>query len=233
VITEWDDDLGRAWIVGPWAVGEGDTWMAAATELLDAALAGLPPAVSRYEMCGDIANQRLAALAGSRGWAATEPNLEVVADAEIVAAWRPRGDRTAAVLRPPVPGDVGAIAGLHDAEFPDSYASAAELVDGHLDGSRVMVVADSGSGGVAGYAAGEVQGDGAGFIEFVAVDRAARGAGVGRQLVTAITGQLLDRSPAGLVRLTVQDHRTRARALYERLGFRLDGTIVAFRSWTS
>jgi hypothetical protein len=42
VTTEWDDDLGRAWIVGPWVVGDGDAWTAAAVALLDAALAELP-----------------------------------------------------------------------------------------------------------------------------------------------------------------------------------------------
>src|SRR5918994_3251947 len=52
VITEWDDDLGRAWIVGPWVLGVGDAWMAAAVALLDAALAELPPTVTRYEMSG-------------------------------------------------------------------------------------------------------------------------------------------------------------------------------------
>jgi ribosomal protein S18 acetylase RimI-like enzyme len=233
VITEWDDDLGRAWIVGPWVVGEGDAWMAGAVELLDAALAGLPSAVSRYEMCGDMANQRLAALGRSRGWAATEPTHHLVADAGVVAAWRPGGDGQAAVLRPAAPGDIGAIAGLHDAEFPDTYASAAQLVDGHLDGSRVVLVAEDGRGRVAGYAAGEVHGDGEGFIDFVAVDPAARGAGLGRQLVVAITRQLLDRSSLGRVCLTVQDHRTPARALYERLGFRRDETLIAYRSWTS
>jgi hypothetical protein len=34
------------------------------------------------------------------------------------------------------------------------------------------------------------------------------------------------------VALTVQNHRRPARALYERLGFRSDGSIVAYRSWT-
>jgi hypothetical protein len=61
----------------------------------------------------------------------------------------------------------------------------------------VGLVADEGHGGVAGYAAGEVHDDGEGFIDFVAVDPASRGTGVGRQLVVAITRQLLDRSMLG------------------------------------
>ncbi len=233
VMTGWDVDLGRAWIFGPWVAADGDAWMAGAVELLDAALAGLPRAVSRYEMCGDLANQRLAALAGSRGWAATEPNHVLVADAAVVATWRSGGGGRTAVLRGAASADIDTIVRLHDAEFPDTYASAAQLVDGHVDGSRLVLVADDGRGGIAGYAAGGVHGDGQGFIDFVAVEPSARGAGVGSQLVVAITRRLLERSSLGQVCLTVHDHRTPARTLYARLGFRPEGTLVAYRSWTS
>jgi hypothetical protein len=133
VITEWDDDLGRAWIVGPWVLGVGDAWMAAAVALLDAALAELPPTLTRYEMSGDIANHRLADLAASQGWTASEPNHVLLADASVVAAW-PGGDLQPAALRTAARDDVGTIAALHDAEFPDTYASATRLVDGQLDG---------------------------------------------------------------------------------------------------
>ena len=117
VITEWDDDLGRAWIVGPWVLGVGDAWMAAAVALLDAALAELPATVARHEMSGDIANHRLADLAASQGWAATEPNHVLLADASVVAAW-PGGDLQPAALRAAARDDIGTIAALHDAEFP-------------------------------------------------------------------------------------------------------------------
>ncbi len=119
LISEWDGDLGRAWLIGPWVVGDGDGWMAAAAALLDAALASMPPAVSCYEMCGDIANQRLADLAGSRGWTPTEPNHVLVVDAGVVAAWQTGRDGHPAVLRAAVEADIGGIAELHDAEFPE------------------------------------------------------------------------------------------------------------------
>jgi ribosomal protein S18 acetylase RimI-like enzyme len=232
VIAEWDDNLGRAWILGPWVVGDGDSWMAAAVTLLEAALSQLPPDVTRYEMCGDIANHRLADLAATRGWTATEPHHVLVADADAVAAWPAAGDGQMASLRAAAPHDIAAIAALHDVEFPDTFASATQLVDGQQDGSRVVLVADDGHGGVVGYVAGEVHNDGEGFIDFVAVDPATRGAGVGRHLVMAATRRLLDRSPLGRVGLTVQDHRLPARGLYEQLGFRSGGSLIAYRSWT-
>jgi ribosomal protein S18 acetylase RimI-like enzyme len=248
VVVEWDAELGRAWVLGPWAAAAdgpaGDAaWRAAADELLDAALAQPPAEVTRHEMSGDVANARLAALAASRGWWATEPNHVLVADADVVAAWdaaepaAPGGPGERG-LRGAMPDDVAAIEPLHDAEFPGTYASARQLVDGGLDGSLVVLVAEvpdaSGPGGVrvAGYAAGRVHEDGEGFIDFVVVEEAARGAGVGRRLVTAVTRRLLARSPRGRVALTVQDHRAPARALYRRLGFRPDSSLVAYRDWT-
>jgi ribosomal protein S18 acetylase RimI-like enzyme len=232
VIAEWDDDLGRAWILGPWVVGDGDSWMAAAVTLLEAALSQLPPNVTRCETCGDIGNHRLADLAATLGWTATEPHHLLVADADVVAAWPAAVGGLMTSLRAVARRDIAAIAALHDLEFPDTYASATELVHGHYDGSRLVLVADDGHRGVVGYVAGEVHADGEGFVDFVAVDPATRGAGVGRQLVMAATRRLLDRSPLGRVGLTVQDHRLPARGLYEQLGFRSDGSLIAYRSWT-
>jgi ribosomal protein S18 acetylase RimI-like enzyme len=233
VIGEWDEDIGRAWIIGPWVVGDGESWMAASVELLDAALAQLPPSVTRYEMCGDIANRRLADLAATRGWMASGPSHFLLADAGVVAAWPAGGGSQEASLRTAEAGDIVAIAALHDVEFPDTYASASQLVDGQLDGSRVVLVAVDSHGGVVGYIAGSVGDEGEGSIDYVVVDPAARGLGVGRQLVTTATRRVLDRSPLGRVRLAVHDHRMPARGLYERLGFRPDGSHIAYRSWTS
>jgi ribosomal protein S18 acetylase RimI-like enzyme len=249
VVVEWDEALGRAWVLGPWVAAEsgvtGDAaWRAAADELLDAALAQPPAGITRHEMSGDIANARLAALAASRGWAATEPNHVLVADAAVVAAWdaaEPPGPGAAGErgLRGAMPDDVPAVERMHDAEFPGTYATAKQLVDGGLDGSRFVLVAEvpdaAGPGGVrvAGYAAGQVHEDGEGFIDFVAVDEAARGTGVGRRLVTALSRRLVKAAPQGRVALTVQDHRAPARALYRRLGFRPDGSLVAYRDWTA
>jgi GNAT superfamily N-acetyltransferase len=234
VVAEWDEELGRAWIVGPWAAdGDSDgatdgaeAWRASADALVDAALAQLPATVTRPEMAGEAVHERLAALAAARGWTASEVNHILVADAATVAAWPPAPQ---AGLREATAGDVAAIAVFHDVEFPDTYASAAKLVEGQLDGSRVVLVADGGGHGVAGYAAGEVHDDGEGFVDYLVVDPAARRTGVGRQLVMAVTRRLLERSSLGRVALTVQDHRAPARALYGRLGFRSEGSIVAYR----
>lgn len=80
---------------------------------------------------------------------------------------------------------------------------------------------------VVGYATGTVTPDGDGYIDFVAVDERSRGTGAGVALVTELSRHLLATAPNGRVNLTVQGHRSPARALYAaRLGFTVD---VAFR----
>ena len=231
VVVEWDEDLGRAWVLGPWASSEGAAWTATASALLDAALAQPPASVTRFEMSGEVDNVRLAALAAGRGWRATEASHVLVADAAVAAAWPASVPSVSSAsgwsLRPAVPGDGPTIAELHEAEFPDAYASAAQLVDG----SRTALVAEAAGGRVVGYAAGEVHADGEGFVDFIAVDPAARGGGLGQALVVALSRRLLQDASLGRVCLTVQDHRRPARALYARLGFRPDGSLVAYRSW--
>lgn len=234
VVTEWDEDLGRAWIVGPWVIDDGHEWMQAAAALLDAALATLPAGVTRHELAGEIDNRRLADLADRLGWTATEPNHLLLADADVVAGWpEPREGGEAVSLRPATAADGDALTVLHDAEFPDTYASAAQLVEGQKDGRRLTLIAEtSGTGDVVGYTSGSVQDDGEGFIDFLVVDPAARRTGLGRLLTTTITRWLLARSPGRRVCLTVQDHRTAARSLYDDLGFKPAGCLVAYRSWT-
>ena len=230
VVVEVDADLGRAWILGPWVAGDDEAWATHAGPLLDQALAQLPAAIADHELCGDLANTRLATLAAARDYTASPPNHALVADAATVASWDEPVD---ARLRPAEDGDEAAIAPLHDAEFPGTYATAARLVEDQRRGERVVLVATGDGGGVAGYAGGQVHDDGEGFIDFVAVAEGARGRGLGRALVQALTRELLSRSTTGQVALTVQDHRAPARALYEELGFRPDGSFAAYRNRSS
>lgn len=226
VVVEWDDELGRSWIQGPWVAGGDADWRAHAPTLLDAALAQLPEGITRHEVCGDASHHLLAELAAARGWHPTEVNLAMVVDAETADGW-PDGPGADGV-RAATPADLDAIRPLHDAEFPGTYASAEQLLAGGEDDDWVVLVDEAG----AGYAAGKVQPDGEGYIDFVAVRPDARGTGSGRRLVVELTRRLLAACATGRVNLTVADHRAPARALYERLGFRTDESFVAYRSWT-
>ena len=225
VVVEWDDELGRSWILGPWVAGDDSTWRATAPALLDAALGQLPDDITRHEVCGDVSHALLAELAAGRGWHRSEVNHALVADRATIEAWP---DAPGEAVRMANPGDLEAVRPLHDAEFPDTYASADQLLAEDGDSSWIVLVDD----GLAGYAGGKVQPDGEGYIDFVAVHPDARGRGIGRRLVVALSRDLLAACRSGRVNLTVAERRADARALYERLGFRVDESFVAHRSWT-
>ena len=163
VAVEWDGEVGRSWVMGPWVIHDDDRWLAVAGELLDAALAQVPPAITRHELSGDVANRRLAELATARGWWTTEVNHALSVDEAIVDGW---GDIDVTALRPATPDDLEGIRRLHDTEFPGTYANAEQLVAGQQDGTRVTLVAADGAGGVAAYASGHLQDDGEACLDF-------------------------------------------------------------------
>ena len=218
-----DEELGRSWVHGPWLAGDDEAWRRDAPRLLAAVLDALPEGVEEHELCGDVVNARLAWLAEHVGWPGSEPNHVFVADSDAATGWPADDPR----LRPARADDAAAIAPLHDAEFPDTYYSATRLVAEAEAGEFVVLVAED--DGFAGYASGRVQGDGAGYLDFIAVPAGARGRGLGRALVVAAGRELMARSPQRNVNLTVQDHREPAKALYRSLGFRPDGVIVGYR----
>jgi ribosomal protein S18 acetylase RimI-like enzyme len=235
-LAEWDEERGRAWVVGPWIAGDADLWARWARPLVEAVLWQLPPTVADHELSGSTANVRLARLARDLGWQAGEVNHAYVLRAPEAMLWPEAAGPEATVvveadgLRPATAADLAAITPLHDAEFPATYFSTQQLIERASRGEQIVLVATGADGRVEGYVAGRVQPDGTGYVDFVGVDPAARGTGVGRRLLVGMSRRLLAAAGAPEVHLTVQDHRAPARALYEALGFRNELSFVGYRS---
>ena len=200
-VIEWDASAGRSWVQGPWVAGDDDAWTLHAPSLLDAALTQLPANVHRMELSGEVANTRLAALAAQRGWRPSGVHHTLIADDATIARWAPATARDHE-LRVADDRDLDDIAVLHDAEFPATHTPAARLI-----AEQTTIVAVGADGTVAGYAAGQVHPDGEGYVDYVAVNRAARGLGIGRALVVDLARRLIGRSPTHQVALVVDDDR--------------------------
>lgn len=231
--VEWDEEPAAAWIQGPWGAPEAvEAWGEA---LVRAMVEQLPPEVTRLELCGELGNTAMAELAERMGWTPTAANHAMVLPVKIareVSRRDPGGvDAPKAVtVRDATSKDVALLAELHESEFPDAYATPGQLLSRHL-----TVVALQGDA-LVGYAAGQVQDDGQAYIDFTAVVPEARRQGVGRALIIALIGRLLeaaDPSRLARVHLTVQEERAAARGLYESLGFHTDASIRGYRGmWT-
>lgn len=229
--VEWDEEPAMAWIQGPWGSPDVvETWGEA---LVQSVVDQLPPPISTLELCGEVRNTALSDLAGRLGWTPTAVNYAMVLpvkDARSVVA-EPRVTSPSEItIRDAAETDLPCLAELHESEFPEAYATAAQLLTRHL---TVVAVDDE---TLAGYASGQVQDDGQAYIDFTAVDPAVRRRGVGRSLILALIDQLLQAADAGRVtqvQLTVRDEKEPARALYESLGFRTDAAIRGYRGTRS
>ena len=211
---ESDPDIGRVWWWGPFvATGEPPD---SALQIYDAAVARLDPAITQEEMGPDDRNDIVAAVAGARGFRAET--------ASMVLSRMPEPGTVPDVVRPYEPGDAAAVAALHDRLFAGTHTTGAGLVDPAA--SRHLLVAEAGT--IAGYIAFEVQADGSGYIDFVAVDPDHRRKGIAAALVRGACSQL-DDLDVTRIHLTVRENNTAAGALYGRLGFVEERIIRPYR----
>ena len=144
-LVEWDEELGRAWVHGP--VGRRRRRRLGAVGPTAVRCRGRPdPAGDRqpWRCRGRSANTRLAALADDLGWTPTVTNFAYVLDAATAAEWPSAPDD--AGLRVVVADDLAAIEPLHEAEFPASYFSAAQLLARAAAGEQVVLVAEDDRG---------------------------------------------------------------------------------------
>ena len=228
VLVDWDEETGRSWVHGPWTRDEA-VWDAVADRLLDAAVALTPETVQDHEVSAAPAHERLAALAASRGWTAGEVNYVYVARS--AGGW----PEAPATVRPAVDGDLEAVTVIHDEAFPGTYATARRLLS---DPERVTLVLTEHPGGdgfadgatVLGYASAEIQADGDGYLDFIALSPPARGRGLGAGLLSAIGRAVLAAAPNGCVNLTVKESNTPAVRLYERFGYAREAELVGYRT---
>lgn len=117
---------------------------------------------------------------------------------------------------------------LHDAIFPETYASGQRIVDEMAEAGRVFVYAEEGT--VLGYLYGTIEEDAEeGIVEFLGVREDARGLGVGFQLLQTALQWFFQAKGMPQVSLTVNDDLTNARSLYEKAGFQLQYTGVNTR----
>lgn len=211
-LVEWDTDVDIAWIHGPWTTPE--TWDRDAAALLASAVDQTP--VARHQMYGDVDNVRMADLAERLGWTVNDADIAFTAE-------RAEQARCDPAVRPATAEDMTALAELHDAAFPGTYATARRLLED--DGDYVtLVLADE--EGLVGYAVGQPDG-GAAYLDFVAVDPARRRTKAATRLVGALANVL----PGRTMHLTCNENQAAAIGLYEALGWRRASQLRAYDLW--
>lgn len=109
---------------------------------------------------------------------------------KVAAAWPDQvGDDR---VRAATSEDLESLRKLHDAAFPGTHTSADVLVSDAAQGARPVLVAVL-SRRVVGYAAGQIQPDGQGYVDYLAVAEEARRQGIGRALLVYLVRGILAR----------------------------------------
>ncbi|SIT70133.1 GNAT family N-acetyltransferase [Edaphobacillus lindanitolerans] len=118
---------------------------------------------------------------------------------------------------------------LHETEFPGTYLSPDELLDG-LDGSNRLFVIPDEQRGIKGYVYVEaVPVHGEGTIEFIAVSPEHRRQGVATRLLRTGLAGLFDHEKIASIRLAVEGGNEAALGLYEAAGFRPVHRLTAWK----
>jgi ribosomal protein S18 acetylase RimI-like enzyme len=143
--------------------------------------------------------------------------------------FRSRGSNTYMVpeMRRARPQDVEALAALEARVFSGDRLSRRAMRDHVASPTALMLVAEAGNGPV-GYALAFFRaGSSTARLYSIAADPTAAPAGTGRALLAAVEEGALQRG-ASAVRLEVREDNTRAIALYERAGYRLQGRRAGY-----
>jgi ribosomal protein S18 acetylase RimI-like enzyme len=228
--VEWDEDPPRAWWGGP-VVAEGIPFDPVADALLATGRLLLPASVTQEELGPDVRNVAVARFAERHGFVPEEPSavlrrtLRHAGGPGAADLGRPDVDATAVTIGDLDDADRVAVARLHDRLFPGTHTTGEAIVGG---GDRVVLVARL-ADTVVGYVVAERQEDGAGYLDYLGVEPARQGRGIGRALVEAACDALVERHACPTVFLTVRASNHAARAVYAAAGFTEERVLQPWR----
>jgi ribosomal protein S18 acetylase RimI-like enzyme len=214
--AEWDLDLGRTWLYGPWAE---------TPELMDRLYGAVRPLVpagaSLHELFCEIANTAVCDFAERHGFG-------LHGDHVIMRLARERLSDLEPVRLPPLTQRWHEqVATLHDSAFPNTYAPSGVLLSRDQPMYRSFVAADGDT--LLGYVVLKLRPEyGEALIEYVAVTEAARGRGVGTRLVTAALHEAF--TDERLDAMDLVTNNPAARRVYEKVGFTLLREMRSFRT---
>ena len=210
--AEWDPEVGRAWLLGPWA-GTPELM----DELYAAVDATVPGPIREREIFCDVSNAAVRAFAGRHGFGEPGSHVILTFRRDDLAGLPPV---TLPTLTPPLEGQFAA---LHDRAFPGTHAPASAL----LASGEPIWVEVSGTE-LLGYVTLKLrpEHDDA-QIEYVAVHESARGKGVGGRLVAAALH--LAFADDRITHMDLVTNNPVARRLYERVGFTLVQDMCSYR----
>jgi len=216
----------RVWINGPFSIQEDVTaWQTVADALYERAPQPAPG--MEHELFVDAANENVVQFAERHGFPKLTPAAALVMKRDRWLRGRAYAPGTDSV-QPFGAAWEAQLRYLHPQTFPNTYASADELIEQHGKDEHMMFIESEGES-LRGYIFVQIDEAGDCYIDYLGVALEFRRMGVGRRLITKALQWGFDHPDVPLAHLTVNRNNDAAIALYVSLGFTHERTLVAYR----
>lgn len=217
--ADFDLELGRAWLYGPLVTAPD--WFGVAEALFTAVQHSLPARLHEQDLFFEARNLNGQAFAAQHGFALRSNNATFSLQR---TAWKPAP--TSALVCAYQSAFFEQFANLHQTLFPSTYYTARQLVEKQAENQRLFLALKNER--VLGYLFGKTE-SASGYIDFIGVDAAARGQGLGADLLNAGLNWMFSTPQIREISLTVNAENAAAIRLYEKTGFVRGRTLQGYR----
>lgn len=215
----YDPEIGRAWLYGP-LVTAAD-WHPVADALFAEVQKCVPANIHEQDLFFDARNLNGQAFAARHSCSLRSNNAVFSLQR---ADWK-----LSTILAPISPYQevfFEQFEHLHQTLFPTTYYTARQIVEKQDETHRLFLIVENGQ--VLGYHFCKAETD-SGYIDFIGTDAAARGRGLGADLLNAGIDWMFSHSQVGKIYLTVNADNAAAIHLYEKFGFVSGRIMLAYR----
>jgi ribosomal protein S18 acetylase RimI-like enzyme len=207
-----DPEINRAWLFGP--LVEHEDWHTIADQLYAEVLALIPVDIRDYDLFCDVQNIHVEAFAARHGFPLSSENAVMTLRRE---EYKPAVKRQTQIV---VYQEefFEQFEKLHKTLFPNAYFTARQIVEKVDENHQLFLALEDGQ--LLGYHFGKTEPESeSAYIDFIGTDAAARGRGIGADLLAAGIDWMLSAPATKKISLTVNADNVSARSLYEKFGF--------------
>ncbi len=217
-----DPEISRAWLFGP--LIEHADWQTIANQLYADVLLLIPVDIRDYDLFCDVQNTHVEAFAARHGFPLTSENAVLILTRK---DYKPAAKRQTQII-PYQEGFFEQFEKLHKTLFPNAYFTARQMVE-KIDKNHQLFLAIE-DDQLLGYHFGKIEPESeSGYVDFIGMDSAARGRGIGADLLASGVDWMLSAPTTKKIRLTVNADNVPARSLYEKFGFVTERIMHGYR----
>jgi ribosomal protein S18 acetylase RimI-like enzyme len=217
-----DPEIDRAWLFGP--LVDHAAWHAIADQLYAKVLPRIPVDIRDYELFCDVRNINIEAFAVRHGFPLIAENalLTLLRD-----KYSPAAKRESQILAYQE-RFFDQLEKLHRTLFPTPYLTTRQMIERVNRHHQLFLAVETGE--LLGYHFCKIEPESeSGYVDFIGTDSAARGRGIGADLLATGVDWMLSAPTTKKISLTVNAENIPARTLYEKFGFTTERVMRGYR----